>query len=57
MFEIKDMPKCFAGWELARLSPLLALRTETFNTEQIPYVEQVIVNKNKFLKIPKNQHK
>lgn len=47
MFEIKDMPKCLAGWELAGLNPLLALRTETFNTEQIPLVEQVTINKDK----------
>lgn len=43
MFEIKDL----AGWELAGLNPLLALRTETFNTEQIPLVEQVTINKDK----------
>lgn len=47
MFEIKDMSKCLPGWELAELSPLLALKTETFNTEHIPLVEQAIINKNK----------
>lgn len=47
MFNIKDMPKCLAGLELAGLRLLLALRTEIFNTEQIPLVEQVIINKNK----------
>lgn len=52
MFNIKDMPKCLAGLELAGLRLLLALRTEIFNTEQIPLVEQVIINKNKSWKNP-----
>lgn len=58
MFEIKDMPKCLAGWELTGLSPLLALRIETFNSEQIPYMEQVTINKKKLKpNQTKKQHK